>query len=403
MIYFNNAAKARFDPTVVATGMSRLQQEPWELQQDDTAKDVVRQLFGRLIGASGSDISVMPSTAFAITLAAMNVCHDSTRAGGKILILQDQYPSAVYPWQDLCASATDKFALEIVPYPQEDETWTSLILARLNDANDDICVACLPPLFWCDGTVVDLNVIGPVCKQKGIVLIVDATQAVGIYPVDVQRIQPALLACSTHKWLRGPAGTCLVYVDPDYVAAWQPLDQHDRARDWHGRSVADRDTLGPTGYPADFLPGARKFDSGGRTQPILMPMLQEALEKVVQINVCQAQGQLRVLMQPLYDWASDAASPVHPLPPRQHHAAHIWGVRPRTPLTTPQMLAMVQRLQDEFGIVVSVRCGIFRIAPYLDNTSQDVQHLVEALSTVLKSQSLQEKQESSVSSCKARL
>jgi selenocysteine lyase/cysteine desulfurase len=191
--YFNNAAKARFAPSVVATGLACLQKDPW-LMSADGDKEKVRELYARIVGAkAANDIAIMPSTCFAITLAAQNL-KDST---GKVLLIQDQYPSAVYPFQDICKASDGSLSMEIVPYPKENDNWTQLILDRL--ANDDISIACLPPLHWSDGTLIDLDTIGPVCKAKGIVLIVDATQASGILPVQVQRIQPAMLCSSVHK------------------------------------------------------------------------------------------------------------------------------------------------------------------------------------------------------------
>lgn len=223
----NNAAKARFDLDVVAAGVASVEKDPWNMS-DDGDQERVRELYARIIGADGpSSIAIMPSTTFAITLAAQNL--KSTVAGGKILLLQDQYPSAVYPWQDVCQT-TGVFSLEIVPYPKESETWTELILERVSCSNHGISIACLPPLFWCDGSLIDLEVIGPLCKEKEIMLIVDATQAAGIYPINVKSIQPTMMACSVHKWLRGPSGTCLVYVDQDVLNEWQPLDQHDRGK-----------------------------------------------------------------------------------------------------------------------------------------------------------------------------
>lgn len=381
--YFNNAAKARFDPDVVTTGVACVQQDAWEMSGDED-KERVRELFAQIIGAEGSEIAVMPSTAFAITLAAQNLKETAALKNrqGKILLLQDQYPSAVYPWQDLSQSSS-LISLEIVPYPnlEEKQTWTTLILERL--AKSDILVACLPPLSWCDGSIIDLNTIGAYCKERNIVLIVDATQAVGVFPVNVQAIQPAMLACSTHKWLRGPAGTCLCYVDKKAVSLWKgPLDQHDRARDWHGQSIAYRNTLSPNGYPSDFMAGARKFDSGGRAQPILMPMLRAALEKVALIDVKQAQVQLHALMRPLRNWIATQNAAFHPLPGNpETHAGHIFGLRPKQ-LSVDEMIQMAKQLATKERVIVSVRCGVFRVSPYVDNSAEDVQHLVGALQKV---------------------
>ena len=88
-------------------------------------------------------------------------------------------------------------------------------------------------------------------------------------------------------------------------------------------------------------------------------------------------------MQPLRDWAGAPTSPVHPLPVAGH-AAHILGLMPQPALPTEKMLSIVKQLTEEFQIVLSVRCGVFRIAPYLDNTTADVRKLVEALEQVLR-------------------
>jgi selenocysteine lyase/cysteine desulfurase len=380
----NNAAKARFDPTVVATGVACINKDPWEMDADSD-KQQIRKLYAEIIKAPGpSHISIMPSTAFAITLAAQNL-QRIVKSGGKILLLQDQYPSAVYPWQDICQQKPTKFSLEVVPCPNKEsspsETWTSLILDRLSDTNNNISIACLPPLFWCDGSVIDLETIGAVCRDKGIFLIVDGTQAAGIYPLNVQSIQCCMMACSVHKWLRGPAGTCLVYLDETAIRDWQPLDQHDRTRNWHGRSVADRGTMTPHGYPSEFLPGAQKLDAGGRSQPILLPMLRVALEKVVQIDTVQAQSQLHDLMQELREWA-DQSPLVHSLPSKDH-ASHILGLQPQSNLSTKEMLSYAKTLSEDYHVILSVRCGLFRISPYLDTTPKQVHELIEALQAVL--------------------
>ena len=158
------------------------------------------------------------------------------------------------------------------------------------------------------------------------------------------------------------------------------------ARDWHGRSVADRGTMTPSGYPADFLCGARKLDSGGRIQPILIPMLRAALEKIAELDALQAQAQLSALVKPLREWSQ--RSPLVHVLASQAHASHILGLMPQKALTTEKMLNIVNQLAANFGIVVAVRCGVIRISPYIDNTDGDVEHLIKALKTVLAQENI---------------
>jgi hypothetical protein len=52
---------------------------------------------------------------------------------------------------------------------------------------------------------------------------------------------------------------------------------------------ASMDEMGPRGYPEPFYSDARKFDSGGKPNPILLPMLRASMEKIALIDTQEAQ------------------------------------------------------------------------------------------------------------------
>lgn len=374
VIYLNHAGQAWLDSEVQALGQSILSKPPFEMHgEEDQAK--IRQLYATLIGDQASNIAMMPSTAFATTLVAWNIQRSYLESGGtatknKILLLRDQFSSAVYPWQEICDESSNGLSLKIVPYPTDEQGWTEAVLAELTD---DVFCTCLPPLHWSDGALLDLKAIGTVCHEKNIFYMVDATQAVGIMPCTIASCgNPLVMACSVHKWLRGPPGASLVYMNPQLNATWQPLDQHGRSREkaWD----ASKDEMGPKGYPANYRTDARKFDSGGRPNPILLPMLRLGMEQVVErVNLTTAQDQLKQLLSPLLDWA--LSSGLFTLPPGPH-VYHLVGLRP-TFLTASHMLELNAKLEKEHKVYVAVRCGAFRISPYLDTTPYEIQRFTE--------------------------
>lgn len=376
VIYLNNAGQAPLSEKVKEAGIEAIQRPPWQARADDDQARI-RTLFASLINAPPDRIAIMPSTAFAITLVADNVIRISTKKG-KVLLLQDQMCSAVYPWEQH-DTPKNKLLLDILPYPTTNGGWTEAVLERIQ-TNDDIVVACLPPIHWADGAELDLEAISVACRERDVMLIVDATQTIGIMPFNVKAIQPTVVACSVHKWLRGPPGCSLVYISKDVQDLWEPLDQHGRSRkvavDGGSSWDASKNEMGPNGYPAEFCEDARKFDSGGKPNPILLPMLRASLEQVTQLNEVQVQEQMKRLTDPIVEWTVKNDFVMTPGP----HAGHLVGIRPgpNSKLTPQRMVQIANDLQSE-GIVIAVRCGAFRISPYIDTSESDIQQVLEAL------------------------
>lgn len=57
------------------------------------------------------------------------------------------------------------------------------------------------------GNMIDLMRVGEICKRRGILLVVDASQSAGIYPIDMQAMHIDILCFTGHKGLLGPQGT----------------------------------------------------------------------------------------------------------------------------------------------------------------------------------------------------
>ncbi|OOM74677.1 aminotransferase class V-fold PLP-dependent enzyme [Clostridium sp. BL-8] len=57
------------------------------------------------------------------------------------------------------------------------------------------------------GSIQDIRNIGMLAKKNGVVFMVDASQSVGIIPIDVEKDNIDILAFSGHKGLLGPQGT----------------------------------------------------------------------------------------------------------------------------------------------------------------------------------------------------
>ena len=62
------------------------------------------------------------------------------------------------------------------------------------------------------GNMIDLSRVAKITKEYGLLLVVDASQTAGVWPVDVQKAGIDVLCFTGHKGLMGPQGTGGMYV-----------------------------------------------------------------------------------------------------------------------------------------------------------------------------------------------
>lgn len=84
------------------------------------------------------------------------------------------------------------------------------------------------------GTVNELAPIGSLCRERGVLLHVDAAQAAGKVPVDVNEIGADLLSVSAHK-VYGPKGAGALYLRGSPKSRLEPLI-HGGGHEWGMRS-----------------------------------------------------------------------------------------------------------------------------------------------------------------------
>ncbi len=334
---------------------------PWSITAADffTATEEARRLFGRLIDAEPDDVAVTPSASYGISTAAANL---PVRAGQKIVLLEDQFPSNVYPWRSLAQRVGAE--TETVARPSDGE-WTPAVLDAIDD---DTAVVALPNYHWTDGGLVDLVRVGEKCRRRGAALVIDVTQSLGVTPLSVAEIQPDFLIAATYKWLLGPYGFGFLYVAPRWQTG-RPLEEN-----WINRAGAE-DFAGLVDYRDEYAPGARRFDFGERSSFFLTPAAVAGLEQILDWgppDIAATLGRMTA------DISARAESLGLEVLDESLRAPHILGLR------FPQGLPadLLSRLA-EGRVFVSVRGDSVRVAPHLYNNQADIERFFEALEKVI--------------------
>ncbi|KAL1524860.1 hypothetical protein AB1Y20_019740 [Prymnesium parvum] len=374
VVWLNGAARSALPSRTLEVGEEALRRKahtPWDIGDTSAVADDVRALFAALLGegARAEDVFLTPSCSYAISLAARNLRARLTGERRRVLVLQDQMHSNVLPWQALCDEEGGE--LLVVPRPA-DYDWAAAVVAALERGGVAVCAVA--PCHWCDGSVVDLEAIGAACRMHDVALVVDGTQWIGAAPpIDAVRIGACFVACSVHKWLLSPYGCCLCFASPPFWRAASPLEHHDRNRE--GAQHVECLPMDPSGrYPAAFMHGARRLDSGGRPSYILLPMLRESLQLLA--GPLAAPRLSAALRRHTSHVAARAAALGFDVPPR--HAPHIVGLRPAAGM--PSAEAIVDSLaRRPTPVLVSARLGAVRVSPHLWSTRRDVELLLEGL------------------------
>lgn len=330
---------------------------PWEISPQDFFEDAetARELFARLVGGDPDGVAIVPSVSYGMAVAAANV---PVKQGQGIVVLEEQFPSNVYPWLEL---AKERGAhLVTVPRP-EDHDWTA---ALLDLVDENTALVAVPHCHWTDGSLVDLTRIGRRAREAGAALVVDATQSLGAYPFDVRAVRPDFLVSAGYKWLLGPYSLGFMWVGEAYREG-RPIEHN-----WIPRQNS-QDFAGLVDYKDDFQPGARRYDVGERSNFVLLPMAVAALRQILDWgveNVSETVGGLT-------DLAEKAAAGLGiEAIPADRRARHMVGLK--LPPSAPRDLAA--RLAAE-GVFVSVRGRSLRVSPHLYNDGRDVGRLFDAL------------------------
>ena len=93
-----------------------------------------------------------------------------------------------------------------------------------------VCVSHVPTN---SGLVQDARGVGSICRQEGILYLVDACQSVGQMPVDVRELGCDFLAATSRKFLRGPRGSGFLFVsDRVLERGLEPLFIDMKGAEW---------------------------------------------------------------------------------------------------------------------------------------------------------------------------
>ncbi|NMX55422.1 aminotransferase class V-fold PLP-dependent enzyme [Pseudomonas edaphica] len=268
IVHFNHAGASLPSQATLDAIIDQLQREardgPMEAGEHGAILvEKARRAAGQLLNAPVSSIAFASSgsTAWSLAFQALG----PWQPGDRILVGRHEWGGNLASMQ-LAVQAGAR--VEVIPCDATGAV-CPLALEAMIDAN-----VKLIDLTWLPangGLINPAQAIGEVARRHAIPYFIDAGQAVGQLPVDVQALHCDVLKSAGRKHLRGPRGTALLYVRPDFLQRLNPAQRDVFSAPW-------------TVEGFDLRNDARRFETS-EVSYALLAGLGNALQEVNRLGV----------------------------------------------------------------------------------------------------------------------
>lgn len=355
LVYLNHAAVAPLCRRA-ADAMTWLTQDALEngsLHYDRWLKcyDQFRSAAARLCNASPAEIAMVKNTSEGIATVALGL---KWQPGDKIVAFREEFPANFYIWKKL--EEWHGARVEWLSYRDP--------LEKIEEAARGAKLLAISFVQYLSGYRADLEAIGGICRRHGVFFLVDAIQGLGAFPLDVRKMNIQALAADGHKWLLGPEGHGVLYIQHDWQDRIEPVEfgwtTVKGYVDYASRDMALRTDAGR--YECGTLNTVGAF---GLTASMEL-LLEAGIE-----NVAAA-------VQRLGDQVAEGAA---------SRGYEILG-GPRTPRTGAGIVSirnpdidarMVHARLREAGVMCAPRQGWVRLSPHFYNTPDQINRALDLL------------------------
>lgn len=180
--------------------------------------EAVRQATANFINAQdSSEIIFTSGTTDALNLVAFGYAEKQLQSDDEIIISVLEHHSNFIPWQRVARKTGAK--LKIVGLDDQQNLDMQQFSELLTEKTKLVAITLVSNVL---GSIVDAKQIIEQTHHMGGVVVLDAAQAVGHLPLDVQKLDADFLAFSGHK-MYGPTGVGVLYGKRNLLEQVEPL------------------------------------------------------------------------------------------------------------------------------------------------------------------------------------
>jgi selenocysteine lyase/cysteine desulfurase len=315
----------------------------------------MKTILSKLLNCMPDELCLIHNTAEGMNFFSHGIHLDQ---GDQIILMENEYPSNVYPWLHWKEKGVEVLTAPIQETP---EAFLDHLQALITERTRLIAISAV---HWCTGMPIPLIGIGHLCQDKQIHFVVDGAQGVGMQPIDVKAKGISFMAFSAWKWLMGPLGLGVLYIPLEMIKKVHPI--------FIGTSsVIDDQEYLP--YKSELKTGADRFaiSTANYTGWVYFHSALQYLEhigfdvvreRIFELSNYLVKGLKQIGLPPLCENFSD------------HPTGIVVCEKPGTSSKN-----MVKALREK-GIIGAERLGRIRLSPHVYNSIDQVDQVVEVLS-----------------------
>ncbi len=314
----------------------------------------IKTILADLINCSLEELALIHNTAEGMNFVSRGI---ELQPGDEIVLLENEYPSNVYPWRHWQDKGVSIIFAPMSPTP---EMFLQSLIGLLTPRTR---LVSLSAVHWCTGMPLPLAGIGELCRRRGIDFVVDGAQGVGMQPIDVKRMGIDFMSFSAWKWLMGPLGLGVFYISKDKMDRLKPVFMGTQS------VIRDQEYLP---YKTTFKPTADRFTFS--TAGIIdWVYFQSTLEFLNAVGFETVRARIFELSAHLNSRLSETGFTVLSNQFSETPTGITVCEKPGTP--SAQLLSLLARE----GIIAAERLGRIRFSPHVYNMPEQIDRVIEVL------------------------
>lgn len=310
----------------------------------------IRASLASLLGVAPGAVAFIKNTSEGMNIAAQAL---DLQAGDNVIQAEMDHPNQVYAWRRLEERGVElKWVRNGDGYPPV-EAFVEAMDGRTR-------VVAVSYVTFGTGCRVDLPALGAACRERGIILMTDAIQGIGILSASLPALGADIVVCGGHKGLLGLPGTGFLYCREDLIPEMTPPFF---ARASMVREVLDRMEVG-------LAPDAHRFEIGNQNYLGLW-VLGRSIEFLGKVGLDHIEERVRGLTTYLMELLERRGEKILTPRPWAERAAIVSIESPDPPKAAAQL--------REKRIIASARNNGLRFAPHFYNTEEELERVVSLL------------------------